>query len=168
MSHILRLPAILALFALMALSLLGALAAAGSITGFVAPIAQVQEVQAAAAESGAAEATWIDVGLLGGATLLFLVSAVRLMRGTQGFWAWLLGFACYGGRWAWAQQESGDLMATIQAIDLNVYRNPQALVTDLSTPEGQVGILALVLVVGLIVFLVDAMDRSRRDKHEPA
>ncbi|MBC7770081.1 MAG: hypothetical protein H7124_14960 [Phycisphaerales bacterium] len=164
MSHILRLPAILALFALMALSLLGALVAAGNITGFVAPIAQVQEMQAAAAESGAAEATWIDVGMLAGAALFFLISAVRMMRRTQGFWTWLLGFACYGGRWAWSQQESGNLMATIQGVDLNAYRNPQALLTDLSTPEGQIGMLAVVLIVGIVVFLVDAMDRSYWDK----
>lgn len=164
MTFILRWPSILALLALVLLSALGALAAAGILTGFEAPIAQVQEAQAAAAESGAAEATWIDVGLLAGAAIFFLIAAIRLMRRTQGFWMWLLGFACYGGRWAWAQQDSGGLVATVQSVDVNAYRTPQSVLADLSTTEGQLAILALVLIVGLIVFIVDASDRSYWDK----
>jgi len=164
MTFILRWPSILALLALVLLSALGALAAAGFLTGFEAPIAQVQQVQAAAAESGAAQATWIDVGLLAGAAIFFLIAAIRLMRRTQGFWMWLLGFACYGGRWAWAQQDSGGLVATVQSVDVNAYRTPQSVLADLSTTEGQLAILALVLIVGLIVFIVDASDRSYWDK----
>ena len=164
MSHILRLPAILVLLALVLLCAVGALAAAGIQTGYQAPVAQVQDVQAAAADSGAANATWIDVGLLAAAAILFLISSIRLMRRTQGFWTWLLGFAAYGGRWAWAQQESGGLMSTVQSVDINAYASPQTLLTDLSTPEGQLAIMALVLVVGLIVFIVDAADRSYWDK----
>jgi len=164
MTFILRWPSILALLALVLLSALGALAAAGFLTGFEAPIAQVQEVQAAAAESGAAQATWIDVGLLAGAAIFFLISAIRLMRRTQAFWMWLLGFACYGGRWAWAQQDSGGLVATVQSVDVNAYRTPQSVLADLSTTEGQLAILALVMIVGLIVFIVDASDRSYWDK----
>jgi|GEM_PF-1809920 len=164
MTFILRWPAILALLALVLLSAVSALAATGLLTGFQAPISQVQAVQAAAADSGAVEATWIDVGLLAGAAIFFLIASIRLMRRTQGFWTWLLGFACYGGRWAWAQQESGGLVSTVQSVDINAYRQPQSLLTDLSTTEGQLAILALVLIVGLIVFIVDASDRAYWDK----
>jgi hypothetical protein len=164
MSHILRVPAILVLLALVLLSAIGALAATGFLTGFSAPVSQVQDVQDAAARSGAAQATWLDVGLWAAAAIFFLISAVRLMRRTQGFWTWLVGFACYGGRWAWAQQESGGLVSTVQNVNISAYSQPQTLLTDLSTTEGQLAILALVLVVGLIVFIVDAADRSYWDK----
>ena len=169
MTFILRWPAILALLALMLLSFAGALGAAGILTGFEVPgtgveqvDAQVSEAQSAAAESGAVSATWIDVGLLAGAGVFFLISAVRLMRRTQGFWTWLLGFALYGGRWAMAQQ--GDLVATVRGIDPNIYTRPQALIADLSTTEAQVGLLGVVLIVGLLIFIVDAADRAYWDK----
>lgn len=164
MSHILRVPAILVLLALVLLSALGALAAAGILTGYQAPVEQVQSVQAAAAESGAAEATWIDVGLLAAAAVFFLISSIRLMRRTQGFWTWLFGFAAYGGRWAWDQQQSGGLLETIQNVDLNAYANPQAVLGDLSATEGQLAILALILIVGVVVLMVDAADRAYWDK----
>jgi len=165
MSHILRWPAILALLAFVLLSALGALGAAGILTGYQAPVEQVQDMQAAAAESGAAQASWIDVGLLAAAALFFLISSIRLMRRTQGFWTWLLGFAAFGGRWAWQQQSSDvGLVATVQGLDVNAYRNPQAILSDLSTTEAQIGLLALILIVGLIVFIVDAADRSYWDK----
>jgi hypothetical protein len=163
MTFILRWPSILVLLGLSLLSIVGALAAAGLISGYEAPIAQVREAQASAAETGAAEATWIDVGLLAGAGVFFLISAIRLIRRTQGFWTWLLGFACYGGRWAMAQE--GDLLAMVRGVDLNAYLQPQVLVTDLTTPEAQVGLLGLVLIVGLLVFIVDAADRAYWDKH---
>ncbi|MCL4714210.1 MAG: hypothetical protein KJZ75_04840 [Hyphomonadaceae bacterium] len=164
MSHILRVPAILVLLALVLLSALGALAAAGILTGYQAPVEQVQSVQAAAAESGAAEATWIDVGLLAAAAVFFLISSIRLMRRTQGFWTWLLGFAAYGGRWAWDQQQSGGLLETIRNVDLGAYANPQAVLGDLSTTEGQLAILTLILIVGVVVLIVDAADRAYWDK----
>ena len=170
MTFILRWPAILVLLALMLLSAVGALGAAGMITGFEAPgvgveqvDARVAEAQAAAESSGAANANWIDVGLLGAAALFFLISAIRLMRRTQGFWTWLLGFACYGGRWAWQQQQSdGGVVATVQSIDINAYAQPQTLA--MYSTEAQVGLLAIVLIVGLIVFIVDAVDRAHWDK----
>jgi hypothetical protein len=148
------------------------LGAAGLITGFNAPgvgveqvDAQVAAAQSAAENSGAADANWIDVGLLAAAAVFFLISAIRLIRRTQGFWTWLLGFACYGGRWAYAQQQQdGGVMATVQGIDINAYAQPQMVVSDLSTPEAQVGLLAIVLVVGLFIFIVDAADRAHWDK----
>lgn len=162
MTFILRWPAILALIALVAACVLGALAATGILTGYEVPIAQVQEMQAQAAETGAAHATWIDVGLLGAATVFFLIAAIRLIRRTQGFWTWLLGFACFGGRWAYSQ--GAGVIDQIKAIDINIYREPQALLNDIGSFESQVALLALTLAVGLFIFIVDAADRAYWDR----
>jgi hypothetical protein len=168
MTFILRWPAILALLALVLLCFAGALAAAGAITGFEAPgvgvdqvDSQVAQAQVAAANSGAATASWVEVGLLAGAGLFFLICAIRLMRRTQGFWTWLIGFALFGGRWAWTQSDG---LATIQGIDPKAYLQPQVIASDLTTTEAQVGILAIVLILGLIIWIVDAADRSYWDK----
>lgn len=162
MTFILRWPAILALFALALLSFLGAVASAGALTGYAPEVAQVQEAQAAAASAGATQATWIDVGLWAGAGLFFLISGVRLIRKTQGFWMWLLGFALYGGRWALQQQ--GSLVDTVKGIDPQAYLTPQTILSDLATPEAQVGLLGLILIVGLLIFVIDAADRAYWDK----
>jgi hypothetical protein len=162
MTFILRWPAILVLLALVLLSFLGAVAGAGAITGFNTGLAPVQDAQVAATEAGAAQATWLDVGLWAGAGVFFLIAAVRLMRRTQGFWTWLLGFALYGANWALAQQ--GGLAATVQNIDPNVYMQPQVVASDLASTEAQVGILGIILIVGLVVFIVDAADRAYWDK----
>ncbi len=162
MTFILRWPAILALFALVAACVLGALAAAGFVTGYEAPIAQVQDVQSQASATGAVDATWLDVGLLAGAAVFFLIAAIRLIRRTQGFWTWLLGFACFGGRWAYSQGAS--VLDEIKAIDINVYRAPQALLSDMGSFESQVALLALTLLVGIFVFIVDAADRAYWDR----
>lgn len=170
MTFILRWPAILVLLALVLLSFVGALGAAGVITDIQAPASGVSQVdsqmaqaQSAAAES-AASAGWIDVGLLAAAGLFFLIAAVRLMRRTQGFWTWLLGFACFGGRWAWQQQQSGGLVATVQGIDVSAYVQPQTVLANIGSPESQIALLAIVLIVGLFVFIVDAADRAYWDK----
>lgn len=169
MTFILRWPSILVLLALVLMCIAGALAAAGVIADFQAPAsgvsqvdAQVAEAQIAAANSGAAEASWIDVGLLAGAALFFLIAAVRLMRRTQGFWTWLIGFALFGGRWAYGQQ--GDLMTTVRGIDPNAYLAPQELLNDLGSPTFQVGVLGVILIIGLFIFIIDAADRAYWDK----
>lgn len=164
MTFILRWPAILVLLALVLLSALGALASAGAITGYDPGIAQMESARASAAAAGAAQATWIDVGLWAGAAIFFLISAIRLMRRTQGFWTWLVGFALYGGRWAYAQ--SSDLMTSVQSIDPKVYLDPQVVIADPASTQAQIGILGIVLVVGLVVLVVDAADRAYWDKHE--
>jgi hypothetical protein len=162
MTFILRWPTILVLLALVLLSAIGALAA-GAVLGHLPVV--LPQVQGDAAEQGAAQQTWIDVALLGAAALFFLISAIRLMRRTQGFWTWLFGFACYGGRWAWAQQQSeGGALATLRGVDINAYKQPQAMLNDLTAPEAQVGLLAIVLVVGLLILIVDAVDRAHWDK----
>ncbi|MBX3511082.1 MAG: hypothetical protein KF700_07755 [Hyphomonadaceae bacterium] len=162
MTFILRWPAILVLFALVALSAMGALGAASLLTGYAPPVEQAQQAQAAAAETGAASAGWLDVGLLAAAAIFFLIAAVRLIRRTQGFWMWLLGFACYAGRWAYAQGQG--VIDQIRAIDFHIYLDPQGLVNNIGSTETQVAILALVLVVGLFIFIVDAADRAYWDR----
>jgi hypothetical protein len=172
MTFILRWPAILVMLALVLLCIAGALGAAGLIADFQAPQSgvaqvdtQVAEAQSAAAHTGAANATWIDVGLLAAAAIFFLISAIRLIRRTQAFWTWLLGFALYGGRWAWSQQyNEGGAMGTLQGVDINAYTQPELLLTDLGAPAAQVGILGIVLIVGLFVFIVDVADRAYWDK----
>jgi hypothetical protein len=160
MTFILRWPAILVLLALVLLSFAGAAAVAAELLN--APIA-LPQVQAAAAP-GAAQSTWLDVGLWAFAGIFFLVCAIRLMRRTQGFWTWLLGFACYAGRWAYAEQQQHDLVAAIQAVNPSIYAQPQVVLADLSTFEAQLGILAVIVVVGLLIFIIDLADRAYWDK----
>ena len=163
MTFILRLPAILVLLALSLLCIAGALAAAGLISGYEAHLAPVQQAQASAAASGAAEATWIDVALLAAAGVFFLISSIRLIRRTQGFWTWLFGFACYGAFWAMSQE--GGLRETAQQIDPNIYLQPQVLLNDPGSPASQIALLIVILIVGFLVFIVDAADRAYWDKH---
>lgn len=163
MTFILRWPAVLALFALVAVCVVGAATAGAALLGYSAPIAEVQSVQAQAAEAGVAHATWLDVGLWGAAGLFFLIAAVRLIRRTQGFWVWLLGFAAYAGGWAYAQ--GAGVLEHFQALSIDVYRDPQALLADLGSFEAQVAILGVILVVGVFVAIVDGADRAYWDKH---
>jgi hypothetical protein len=136
MAFILRWPAILVLFALVFMSALAALAASGLLANV--PIPQVQDVQATAEGSPAAQADYIEMGLLAGAAVFFLVSAIRLIRRTQGFWTWLLGFACYGGQWAYAQHRGGgNVIAEIQNVDWSVYMRPAAIWADYNSANPQ-------------------------------
>lgn len=162
MTFILRLPAILALFALVLISLAAAFAATAVLANLPVDLGAVLSQDQIATISAA---TWLEAGLWYGAGLFFLISAVRLMRRTQGFWVWLLGFACYGGRWAVAQAKEGDLVATVQSVDPNAYLKPEALAADTTSTETQLAILGIVLIVGLLIFIVDAADRAYWNKH---
>lgn len=164
MTIILRLPAILVLFLLSAMSWAAAFAATVSLAKLPIDLGVVlDEGQLAVVQSF----DWIQTGLWWAAGLFFLISAIRLIRRTQGFWVWLLGFACYGGRWALAQQGDGGLMATVRSIDPNAYLNPVQLFDQAAdSPEAQLGVLGIALLVGLIIFLVDLADRAYWAKHE--
>lgn len=160
MTFILRWPAILVLL-LLVLASLGA-AFAGTVHLAQLPI---QLPLTADQEATINALTWIEVGLWAGAGLFFLISAVRLMRRTQGFWTWLIGFGFYGARWAMAQQnEGGGLVANVQSIDINAYTAPAELAANTGGTEAQVGILGIILIVGLIIFIVDTADRAYWDK----
>lgn len=162
MTFILRWPAILVLLALVLVSLGGAFVAAVALAHLpvdlsaIMPPGDIQVLQ---------QGNWLQTGLLFGAGIFFLVAAIRLMRRTQGFWTWLLGFACFGGRWALAQQQqTGDLLNTVQHLNLNAYQQPQTLLASTDSPEAQVGLLGLILIVGLISLIVDAADRAHWDR----
>lgn len=160
MAFILRWPAIAALL-LLVLASLGA-AFAGTVHLAQLPI---QLPLTADQEATINALTWLEVGLWTGAGLFFLIAAVRLMRRTQGFWTWLIGFGFYGARWALAQQnEGGGLVANVQSIDVNAYRAPAELVANTGGTEAQVGILGIILIVGLLIFIIDAVDRAHWDK----
>ena len=159
MTFILRLPAILVLLALVLTSLAPAFLV--TVQRASLPIdlsARLSEDQIAVV----AASTWLEAGLWYGAGVLFLIAAIRLMRRTQGFWMWLLGFACYGARWA-APQENGP-METIKGLDPGIYLKPEALLADLTSPESQLGLLGIVLVVGLVILIIDAADRAHWDR----
>ncbi len=161
MTFILRWPAILVLLALVMISLVAAFAATVVLAGLPIDLGAVLSQDQIAVVSAS---SWIEAGLWYGAGLFFLISAVRLIRRTQGFWVWLLGFACYGGRWGYAQQKEGDLVATVQGVDPKAYLQPEALAADTTSTEAQLAILAIVLVTGLIIWIVDAADRAYWDK----
>ncbi len=161
MTFILRLPAILALLALVLASLGPAFLATVVLAPLPVDLSPVlSEDQIAVVRAS----TWLEAGLWYGAGVLFLVAAIRLMRRTQGFWVWLLGFACYGGRWA-APQQNGPV-ETIQGLDLNAYLKPEALLATPTSPEAQLGLLGIVLIVGLLILIIDAADRAYWDRQE--
>jgi len=160
MTFILRWPAILVLLVLVLASLGAAFAGTVHLAQLPVSLPLTPEQEATISSL-----TWLEVGLWGGAGLFFLISAVRLIRRTQGFWMWLLGFACYGGRWALAQQnEGGGLVATVQSVDINAYTKPAELVANTGGTEAQLGLLGIILIVGLLTFIVDAADRAYWDK----
>jgi hypothetical protein len=165
MTFILRVLAILALLALMLVSLAPALASTVVLAGLPVDFGAALSPEAAVqlrADAGAS--TWLEVGLWYAAGLFFLVAAIRLLRRTQGFWLWLLGFACFGARWAVPQQ--GDPLATFKTLDVNAYVKPEALVAAPTSPETQLAFLAIVLIIGLAILIVDAADRAHWNKQE--
>jgi len=157
MTFVLRLPAIIVLLLLVAASLAPAIAVTVFRAGLPVDLALVDPSLPGFAEQG----SWLDAGLWYGAALFFLISSIRLMRRTQGFWTWLLGFACYGARWALAQ---ADVAASLQQLDFERYAQPHALAQAGDTPEAQVAILAVILLVGLMILIIDAADRSYWNK----
>jgi hypothetical protein len=162
MTFILRLPAILVLLVLVLVSLAGAFAATVVLAHL--PVSLTAVLSQANVDQ-LSRFNWLQTGLLYGAGVFFLISAIRLMRRTQGFWTWLLGFACFGGRWALAQQDNGGLVGTVQHINPNAYMQPQTLIATPDAPEAQVALLGAILLVGLIILIVDAADRAHWDRH---
>lgn len=160
MTFILRWPAILVLLLLVFASFGAAFAGTVHLAQLPISLPMTPEQQ-----ETIAQLSWIEVGLWAGAGLFFLIAAVRLIRRTQAFWTWLIGFAFYGARWAMAQQnEAGGLVANVQSIDINAYTAPAELAANTGGTEAQVGILGIILIIGLLVFIVDAADRSYWDK----
>lgn len=160
MTFILRWPAILVLLLLVFASFGASFAGTVHLAELPIELPMTAEQQATVAQL-----SWIEIGLWAGAGLFFLIAAVRLIRRTQAFWTWLIGFGFYGARWAMAQQnEGGGLVANVQSIDINAYTAPADLAANTGGTEAQVGILGIILVVGLLIFIVDAADRAYWDK----
>ena len=110
--------------------------------------------------SAYADASWLLIGLLYAAGVFFLIASIRLMRKTQGFWAWLLGFAAYGAEWGLVQQHEGGLMTQLQGID---WAGMSVEKLAAGGPEAQVAALVIMLIVGLLIFIVDWADRAYWD-----
>jgi hypothetical protein len=50
-------------------------------------------------------------------------------------------------------------------VDPNAYLRPESLAAAPESSEAQIGILAIILIVGLITLIVDAADRAYWEKH---
>lgn len=111
----------------------------------------------------AANTTWIENALWAGASLFFLIAAVRLMRRSFGFWAWAIGFALYGARWWMMRRAEGGLPVDIAEIS-SVEEARAAAVTASGDP-GLVALAALA-VLGLVILIIDAADRAYRNRDE--
>ncbi|MES1199214.1 MAG: hypothetical protein ABUS48_04460 [Pseudomonadota bacterium] len=110
-------------------------------------------------------ATPLELGLWYAAAFFFLVSAIRLMRRTQAFWAWLLGFACYGGRWALQQQEQpGGALGTLQGLNVDDFKPENLAAVGTSS---QITLLGVILVIGVLLLIMDIADRRFWD-HQTA
>ena len=110
-------------------------------------IVDIAQVSQTLSELGGA-ATPIEAGLWYGAALFLFIAMVRLIRRTQAFWVWLIGFALYGARWAlWKQTEGGLQFSTDYPV----------------TDYAPVGVL---LTVGLLILLVDGADRAHWARQE--
>jgi hypothetical protein len=162
MMFILRWPVILILLGLVAASVFPA--AVGTIEAYNLPV----DLSAIAGPTDslrelAASTTMPERILWYAAAVFFLISAIRLIRRTQGFWMWLLGFACLGGRWALAQQhQEGGLVATVQSVDVQSFA-PEGLAEG--GASAQITVLIALLVLGLLIFIIDHADRAYWDKH---
>jgi hypothetical protein len=169
MTTILRLLAILALLLLVAVSW----GAAFAVSAAKAPPELVSSLQielgGVLSEDQLAVVRgfdWVQVALWAGAGLFFLISAIRLMRATQGWFLWLLGVVCYVGRWVAGQGGPEAALGQVSDLDAGAYLKPGELLGDLTAPEVQVGRFSLLLLLGLIVLIVDLSDKARRRRLE--
>jgi len=156
MAFILRWPCVLVLLVLVGVSLAAAGGAAVVLLNLPVDLSILSPGQRATLGA----ITWLEAGLWLGAGIFFFIAMVRLIRRTQAFWAWLLGFACFGGRWALAQQQGGGLVETVQSVDVQTFTQPQALIATPDGTESQVVIMAVILIVGLLTLVIDGVDRA--------
>jgi hypothetical protein len=117
---------------------------AGAVTAQQLAAPQLAEVSAVLAEN-ARSSNWVEAALWYGAAVFLFISAVRLIRRTQAFWAWLIGFGLYGARWGMSRQAAGEGLPTS---------------LDGALADNGLLMLAGLLVVGLLILLIDASDRA--------
>lgn len=163
MTTILRIVAILALLALALIVWAAAFAVAASIAPL--PI-DVGAIVGADNLEVIKSVSWPEAALWGGAGLFFLISAIRLMRRTQAWFMWLLGFACLVGRWVLGQGGPQPALDAVQGLDVGAYLKPEDLLGDVTAPEVQVGRFGVLLLLGLIVLIVDLADRAHWKREE--
>ncbi len=159
---LLRLPVALALLALVAVSLLGA----GVTTATRLEVAQIAAVSAEA-EAYGQSTTWLQAGLMYAAALSFFIAMVRLLRRTHGFWPWLVGFALYGAAWALAHsidEWSALIAATPQFGEVTAENAGQIAIQALD--QGVLP-LAVSLVTGLLILVIDAIDGPIENDDRP-
>lgn len=104
-----------------------------------------------------ASASWYETALWYGSAVLLFIALVRLVRKTQAFWAWLLGFACYGGHWALAEQREGGVMTTLQSLTLDSIK-PENVQPD--SPVTALGLIVLLFIIGILIWMIDHGDRA--------
>ncbi|GAM97186.1 hypothetical protein U91I_00811 [alpha proteobacterium U9-1i] len=156
MAFILRWPSVLVLLLLTGVCLMAGGSAALVLGNIPVDLSFLSEAQRATLDG----VSWLEAGLWLGAGLFFFIAMIRLIRRTQAFWAWLIGFALFGGRWAYAQQENGGLVETVQSVEVQSFAQPEVLVATPDGTESQIVILAVILIVGLLVLAIDAIDRA--------
>jgi hypothetical protein len=107
----------------------------------------------------AVNTTWLQTALCAGGAVLLFVAAVRLIRRTQAFWAWLIGFAMIGARWGLMWQADGGPSVDLAQIgsELATKEGAQRLASSAGYDFGPIGVL---LIIGLIILIVDAADRA--------
>ncbi len=162
MMFILRWPVILILLGLVAASVFPA--AVGTIQAYNLPIDLTPiSGPSESLRELAASTTMPERILWYVAAVFFLIAAIRLIRRTQGFWMWLFGFACLGGRWALAQQyQEGGIEATVESVNVQSFA-PENLATG--GASAQITVLVALLILGVLIFIIDAADRAYWDKH---
>ncbi len=163
MTTILRLLAILALLALALI----VWAAAFAVTASIAPLPiDVGAIVGADNLEVLKSVSWPEAALWWGGGLFFLIASIRLMRRTQAWFMWLLGFACLVGRWVLGQGGADQALSAVQGVDVSAYLKPEELLGDMTAPEVQVGRFGVILLLGLIVLIVDVADRVHWKREE--
>ncbi|HCK85116.1 MAG TPA: hypothetical protein DHW63_11560 [Hyphomonadaceae bacterium] len=163
MTTILRIVAILALLALALI----VWAAAFAVAATIAPLPiDVGAIVGADNLEVIKSVSWPEVVLWGGAGLFFLISSIRLMRRTQAWFMWFMGFACLVGRWVLGQGGVEQAVSAVQGVDVGAYLKPEDLLGDVTAPEVQVGRFGVLLLLGLIVLIVDLADRAHWKREE--
>jgi hypothetical protein len=161
MMFLLRWPLVLILLAFIAANLFPAVITTAVHTDLF-DVSKISSTLQALGQS----ATWWEAALWYGAALFLLIAMVRLVRQTQAFWAWLLGFACYGAHWALQlNQEQGGALAQLQSLTLDSFKPGTIGLDSLAT---QVLLVGGLFVVGLLIFIVDHGDRRYWNKQAAA